>query len=151
MYGKRREFLKGAVMVVGTGLVVPGEVMAAVWPADLFHDTHLEQVLIGLGDSKPVISDKIAIHAPDIAENGAVVPVTIVADIPHASRISILTPQNPFVLNSSYELPEGTLPYVSTRIKLAKTMSILAVVHTQNGQSYMATRKIKVTIGGCGG
>jgi sulfur-oxidizing protein SoxY len=97
----------------------------------------------------PVTSEGIAIKAPEIAENGAQVPVEITSQLPGTRSIYIFVDKNPQPLAGTFEFREGAEPFVSTRIKMSES-SILRVVVQSDGKFYMATREIKVTIGGCG-
>lgn len=152
---KRRIFLKGSLatgtmgIAVGTGLLVPQSLLAA-WNKDAFSANNAEQA-IGtlLGNSTTEASDAIQIKAPDIAENGAVVPVTVSTTLPTES-ISILASDNPVPLTSTFIMGEGAEGYVSTRIKMAKTGDVIVVVKS-GGKLYSARKSVKVTIGGCGG
>lgn len=96
-------------------------------------------------------SERIGIKAPEIAENGAVVPVTVNTDIANVNKISILVDNNPNPLTSSFEINPQLEAFISTRVKMAKTSNIIALVSTTEGQHFSASRSIKVTIGGCGG
>ena len=100
--------------------------------------------------SAPEDSDQILLETPDIAENGAVVPVEVTSSIPGTTRISIAIEMNPNPLAAVFAIPEGTEAYVATRIKVAQTCMIYAVVEAQ-GKLYKAGRETKVTLGGCGG
>jgi len=100
--------------------------------------------------STPADSKAITIKAPDIAENGAVVPVEVVSSLPGTTNIVIISEKNPTVLIADFKLSNGAEGFVSTRIKMAKTSMIRAVV-TAGGKTYTATKEVKVTIGGCGG
>jgi sulfur-oxidizing protein SoxY len=88
---------------------------------------------------------------PEIAENGAVVPVGVATTLAGASTISIAVSNNSTPLAASFTLSEATIPNVSTRIKMAKTAEVVAVVKTADGSTYVAKKEVKVTIGGCGG
>jgi len=90
------------------------------------------------------------IKAPDIAENGAVVPVEVTSKIPDTTDIAILSEQNINPLVADFKLSNGALGYVSTRIKMAKTSNVVVVVKA-GGKAYIASKEVKVTIGGCGG
>ena len=92
----------------------------------------------------------IAIKAPDIAENGAVVPVTVSTGISGVESISIFAEKNANPLTSSYILGSSTEAFVSTRVKMGKTSNVIAVVKA-GGKLYSAEKEVKVTIGGCGG
>jgi len=103
-----------------------------------------------LGSDSTSPSDAIKIKAPDIAENGAVVPVTVSTTLADVTSISILASANPSPLAASFDLGAGAAGFVSTRIKMGKTGDIVAVV--KSGGSLHSNRKgVKVTIGGCGG
>jgi sulfur-oxidizing protein SoxY len=153
---KRRTFLKGSVAAgavsaaVGAGLLTPRMVLAA-WPSAAFEAKSVDGALDALmGSHQLEGSDKISIRAPDIAENGAVVPVSVTAEIPGAEAISIIAEKNASPLTASFALGAQTLPFVSTRIKMGKTSSVIAVVKA-NGKLYSTGKEVKVTIGGCGG
>jgi sulfur-oxidizing protein SoxY len=88
--------------------------------------------------------------APDFAENGAVVPVTVSSTLSNVEAISIIASNNPSPLTSTYVLTSASVPFVSTRIKLGKTSNVMAVVKA-DGKLYSASKEVKVTIGGCGG
>lgn len=153
---KRRTLLKGTLaasavgMAIGTGLLAPRIVLAA-WPKDSFDAKTVDTALSGLfGSSTLEGSDKIKIKVPDIAENGAVVPVTVEVDMAGVESISIIAEKNATPLTSSYTLGSTTEPFIATRIKLGKTSSVIAVVKA-GGKLYSAGKEVKVTIGGCGG
>ncbi|OYX28249.1 MAG: thiosulfate oxidation carrier protein SoxY [Hydrogenophilales bacterium 32-62-9] len=104
----------------------------------------------GLGVSAPVDSKDIIIKAPDIAENGAVVPVEVTSNIAGTTSIAILAEKNGTPLVADFTLSGGALGFVSTRIKMGQTSLVRAVVKA-GGKSYTAAKEVKVTIGGCGG
>jgi sulfur-oxidizing protein SoxY len=152
---KRRTFLKGSIatgaigVAVGAGLLTPQMVLAA-WPKAAFEATSVDDALSGLfGSASLTGSDQIKIKAPDIAENGAVVPIQVTTDLA-AESISIIAEKNASPLAASFILGSDTEGYVSTRIKMGKTASVIAVV--KSGDKLFSTGKeVKVTIGGCGG
>ena len=153
---KRRIFLKGSLatgaigMAASAGLLTPRASLAA-WSKDAFDAKDVNSALSGLfGSSDLSGSEKIKIKAPDIAENGAVVPVSVTTDISGTESISILAEKNATPLTASFILGSGTEGYVSTRIKMGKTSSVIAVVKA-NGKLYSTGKEVKVTIGGCGG
>jgi sulfur-oxidizing protein SoxY len=153
---KRRIFLKGTLatsalgIAVGSGLIAPRSVLAA-WSKDAFEAKDLNSALTSLfGNSNLEASNKIKIKAPDIAENGAVVPVQISTDIPDVESINIVVEKNPTPMTANFVLGATALPDVSTRIKMGKTSSVLAVVKA-GGKLYSTGKEVKVTIGGCGG
>ena len=153
---KRRILLKGSLaagavgVAVGAGLLTPRMVLAE-WPEGAFAATSVDDALNALlGANTHEASESIKIKAPDIAENGAVVPVTVESDAEGISSISIIAAGNQTPLIASFNLGEGALGFVSTRIKMAKTAEVVAVVKA--GDKVMSSAKeVKVTIGGCGG
>ncbi|MEA3410348.1 MAG: thiosulfate oxidation carrier protein SoxY [Pseudomonadota bacterium] len=152
----RRVFLKGSLaagavgVAVGAGLLSPRAVLAS-WPQSAFDAKSVDAALsAAVGSDKTEASSDITVKAPDIAENGAVVPITISSTIAGASSIALLAEQNASPLTSTFELGEGTEAFVSTRIKMGKTSNVLAVVKA-GGKLYSAKKEVKVTIGGCGG
>jgi sulfur-oxidizing protein SoxY len=153
---KRRILLKGSLaagavgIAVGAGLLTPRAVLAA-WPESAFAAKSVDEALSALlGTSTREASENVKIKAPDIAENGAVVPVTVESDVPGISSISIIAAGNQTPLIASFELGEGALGFVSTRIKMAKTAEVIAVVKAGD-KVLSAAKEVKVTIGGCGG
>jgi sulfur-oxidizing protein SoxY len=153
---KRRIMLKGTLAAgalgaaLGTGLLSPRAAIAA-WSADAFKATTAAEALKSLlGSDSLQDSDKIRIKAPDIAENGAVVPVSVTADIDAVESISIIADKNANPLTASFILGPGAEAYVSTRIKMGKTADVIAVVKA-GGKLYSTKKEVKVTIGGCGG
>lgn len=153
---KRRILLKGSLaagavgVAVGAGLLTPRSVLAA-WPESAFTAQSVDDALSELlGTSTHEASEGIKIKAPDIAENGAVVPVTVESDAQGISSISVIAAGNQMPLIASFNLGEGALGFVSTRIKMAKTSEVVAVVQAGD-QVFSAAKEVKVTIGGCGG
>ena len=102
------------------------------------------------GSSGLTESDRIRIKAPDVAENGAIVPITVKYDIANAESVSIIAEHNPAPLAASFELSESSGGLVSTRIKMGKTSPVHVVVKAGNTLHH-ASKEVKVTIGGCGG
>jgi sulfur-oxidizing protein SoxY len=103
-----------------------------------------------LGTDALTPSDQIELKVPEIAENGAVVPVTIKTSLQNVESISIVVQKNPRPMAANFEIPPGTLPTVASRIKMGETSEVMAVVKTSNG-IYSTAKEVKVTIGGCGG
>ena len=157
MNKKRRIVLKtlsvgsATVVALGTGLISSRQVWAA-WPQQAFDAETLDAAVQALfdGQSTGETSNMIAIKAPAIAENGAVVPVTVSTEIANAESISVLVENNPSPLAASFKLMPGTLPDVSTRLKMGETSNVIAMVKA-DGKLYMTKKEVKVTIGGCGG
>ena len=152
----RRKFLKSAlglgaiVATIGSGLLMPQRAIAA-YLKDAFAANDVSSALTAaLGSDSHTPSDAIKLKAPDIAENGAVVPVTVSSTLPDVESISIIATKNPSPLAASFQLSGMSEAYVSTRIKMGKTSDVIAVVKS-DGKLYSATKEVKVTIGGCGG
>jgi sulfur-oxidizing protein SoxY len=141
-----RRTLLGAL---GALLATPLAALAA-WNESAFGAKTAQDALKGIGAVNLVPSSDIVIEAPQIAENGAVVPIEIVANIPGTTSIAVLLDKNPFPLAARFDFKEGALPYVKVNVKMAETSDV-RVVATAGGRHYVATREIKVTIGGCGG
>ncbi|WP_303902029.1 thiosulfate oxidation carrier protein SoxY [Thiohalomonas denitrificans] len=153
---KRRIFLKGTLAsgavatAVSAGLLSPRQVLAD-WPKNAFEAETVQDALKGLYDSdltEP--SDAVNIKAPDIAENGAVVPISVSADLPNVESVTIIAEKNGTPLAASYQLGASAKPSISTRIKMGETSNVIAVVKA-DGKAYSARKEVKVTIGGCGG
>ncbi len=154
---KRRTFMKGTLassavgVAVSAGLLTPQAVLAA-WPEAAFDAKSVADALsAALGSADTAASDKINVKAPDIAENGAVVPITISADMEGIQSISIVAEKNPVPLVAKYDMGKLAQGYVSMRIKMGKTSNVMAVVQAADGKLYKAYKEVKVTIGGCGG
>lgn len=152
---KRRVFLKGSMaagavgVAVGAGLLTPSQVLAR--PDAAFDAKDAAGVIGALyGDSNSAASDDIKIKAPDIAENGAVVPITVSTGMSGVESIAIIAEKNPQPLAASFDLGATAQGFVSTRIKMGKTSDVIAVVKA-GGKLYSARKPVKVTIGGCGG
>ena len=95
-------------------------------------------------------SDKIKLDAPEIAENGGVVPISVTTTLDKVTSISFFVAENPSALAASYRISDGTIPAVANRLKMAKTTNVTAIVEA-DGKLYSATKEVKVTVGGCGG
>lgn len=153
---KRRIFLKRSIaasavgVAAGAGLLAPQEILAA-WNKAAFEAKELPNALNELlGSSEVAESGDINVKAPDIAENGAVVPVTITTTLAGAESITLIASNNPVPLVANFMLGKGASGFASTRIKMGKTGDVVAVVKA-NGKLYSAKKEVKVTIGGCGG
>jgi sulfur-oxidizing protein SoxY len=153
---RRRAVLKAGggtgvlALAAAAGLIKPGDAFAQQWNKAAFDTKSFAATLKALGGSGSTESAQIQITAPDIAENGAVVPITIESAIPKTDTIAILIEKNPNTLSADFDIPAGTDPFITTRIKMAETSNIYAVVKA-DGKYYHAAKEIKVTLGGCGG
>ena len=141
----------GLWLGVAAGLLLLPLRALAARPTSAFESTSKDEALTELyGTSATTETDKIRIKAPDIAENGAVVPITVKFDIANAESVSIIAEHNPAPLAASFELSDSSGGLVSTRIKMGKTSPVHAVVKAGD-TLYHASKEVKVTIGGCGG
>src|SRR3979411_2315619 len=154
---RRRLILQGAATVALVGL---GNFPFALAPAfAAANDKYPEDAFKAKGDADAIKSlygkaaepsDKVKLDSPEIAENGAVVPILVSSTLADVTSISILIVENPNALARSYKIPAGTMPNVANRLKMAKTSNVIAVVEA-GGKLYSATKEVKVTVGGCGG
>jgi len=158
MNSSRREVLKGtggaAVLglAMAAGLFKPGSAwaQAAGWNKAAFDTKTFNDVVKALGGASATESKDIQITSPDIAENGAVVPFTIASKLPKTEQVAILVEKNPNILAASFSIPDGTEPWVNTRVKMGQTSNVIALVKA-DGKYYYASKEVKVTLGGCGG
>ena len=154
MNQQRRDALRVTTVLglaVAAGLISPGEALAAEsWNAAAFDTKNLNDTVKALGGSSAAISKDLVISAPDIAENGAVVPVSVSTALPGVQQIAILVEKNPNALSANFTIPAGTEAYVSTRVKMAQTSNVFALAKV-DGKWLVASKEIKVTLGGCGG
>ena len=159
VHPERRLVLKSLAAVGLAGVGLAGGVAkparaadAPGWPHEAFKQQNEQDVLKALyGNGKSAEpTDKIALDLPEIAENGAVVPVSIKSSLPGVSSLAILIPNNPYTLASYYKIPAGTEPAIACRLKMAKTSKVMVVAES-GGKLYSAAKEVKVTLGGCGG
>ncbi|MEA2831784.1 MAG: sulfur-oxidizing protein SoxY [Bradyrhizobium sp.] len=158
----RRVILQGAVTVALTGIgnlsLGFAPALAAAndkspqdkYPEDAFTAKNEAEAIKLLYGKTAEPSDQVKLDAPEIAENGAVVPISVSTSLTDVTSISILVPENPNVLAASYKIPAGTMASVANRLKMAKTSNVIAIVEA-GGKLYSATKEVKVTVGGCGG
>jgi sulfur-oxidizing protein SoxY len=140
---------RSLLALLGVLLAAPLRALAA-WNEQAFGAKSAADALKNLGAPSPAPSKDIVIEAPQIAENGAVVPIEISSNIPGTSSIAVLIEKNPFPLAGKFEFKEGALPFVKLNVKMGETSDV-RVVALAGGKHFVATREIKVTIGGCGG
>ena len=148
MKAHRRLALKG-IFALGAIVALPRLLLAAR-PDSVFQETDADKVIADLFGQAPTDSDNVMMKIPDIAENGAVVPVTIKTDIDDVESISIVVVNNPTPLAASFIMSPRSVPTVSVRIKMGESSQVVALVKA-GGAVYSTTKEVKVTIGGCGG
>jgi sulfur-oxidizing protein SoxY len=141
-----------ATAAAGALGVRPRRARAAAWDTDAFAARSVDDVIKALGAGTPARTDEVSWGTtPAIAENGAVVPVNVSSKLANTQAIVIVIEKNPNKLAAHFRFPEGTEPAVSTRVKISESSNVHALLKTRDGKWYMATREIKVTLGGCGG
>ena len=151
MNQSRRTALKSTgafATLVSLGIVTQSQAQAAVDHAS-FQVKTLEDALKAIGGTAAT-SDQVSVVSPDIAENGAVVPVGATSKLANTTAIYLLVEKNPTPLAAGFTLPAGTEPEVQTRLKMGQSTNVLALVKA-DGKLYTATKETKVTLGGCGG
>jgi sulfur-oxidizing protein SoxY len=153
---RRRKLIKtgGSATLLGVltaaGWVKPAGAQSQ-WNKVAFDSHGLSETMKALGAGDPTPSkDIMFFQTPEIAENGAVVPIGVTSNLPKTESIAILIEKNPNVLAAVFDLPAGTEASVSTRVKMAQSSNIHALVKA-DGRYYVASKDIKVTLGGCGG
>jgi sulfur-oxidizing protein SoxY len=149
----RREFLNHSAKVatlLATSAAVPGLALAA-WDAPAFEAKSLADVVKALSSGAPAESKDVTITGPDIAENGAVVPVGVSTSLPGVKRLLLLVEKNPSALAALFDVSDAVEPNFSTRVKMGQSSNVYAVAITADGKTLFAAKEIKVTLGGCGG
>ena len=143
------KFRRALLGIVALGLLKPWAAFAA-WNKEAFGASSAAEALKGIGASGAAPSKEIVIEAPEIAENGAVVPIEITSRLAGTSSIAVVVDKNPFPLVGKFDFLEGAVPFVKLNVKMGETSDV-RVIAQAGGRSYAATKEIKVTIGGCGG
>lgn len=145
---QRRDFVK-MLFAVSALALVPVRAFAAMWNANAFESTKLNSALTGLDIAEIKASKQITIIAPDKAENGAVVQIEVRSEIANTESLSILVENNPTPLIAHFVFGEGADAYIVTRIKMAETSDVQAIVKVGN-QYFSAKKRVEVLENGCG-
>jgi sulfur-oxidizing protein SoxY len=149
----RREMLatsaKVAALLAAAGLWPQGA--QAAWPQAAFDAKSVPDALKALGGGAPAESKDVTLTGPDIAENGAVVPVGCATTLTGVKRLALLVEKNPTVLSAVFDVTDAVEPNFNTRVKMAQSSDVYAVALTGDGKALFAKKEIKVTLGGCGG
>ena len=140
-----------AAMLAGAGVWPRLAAAQAGWNKAAFDAKNVDDVMKALGLARPVESKEVTLTAPDIAENGAVVPVAAATALPGVKRLLFLVEKNPNTLAGWFDLSDAVEASVSTRIKMAETSRVYAVATTADNRVLFAQKQVKVTLGGCGG
>jgi len=149
----RREMIARSAAVaaaLASAGLLPAHAQAA-WNKAAFEAKNVDDVLKALGVAKPVESKDVALTAPDIAENGAVVPIAASTSLPNVTQLVFMIEKNPTTLAGSFEFTDAVEPSVATRVKMAQTSNVIAVALLADGRALFAKKEVKVTLGGCGG
>lgn len=152
----RRTVLKGAgasgvlAGLLAAGVLKPTLAYASEWNKAAFEAKEYDAAVKAIGSDAGAAHKDLAMKAPEIAENGAVVPIDVTSNIPNTTSIAILVKKNPSPLAGYFEFSNGAVADVAVRLKVAETSVITAVVKA-DGKTYTAQKEVKVTVGGCGG
>jgi sulfur-oxidizing protein SoxY len=149
----KRNFLRLSAMfgmTVAIGIYGSSNAKAAEWKAADFSAKNLKDALKEIGVDDYTMSSDVAINSAEIAENGAVVPVSVSSVIPNTEYMAIFVEKNPNPLAAAFNIPAGTVSNIKTRIKMGETSKVF-VLAKANGKWFAASKEIKVTLGGCGG
>ena len=153
----RRTVLRGAsasgvlAAALTAGLLKPTQVLAVEWNKSAFEAKDTPAAMKAVGAASAAESKDLKLTAPDIAENGAVVPVDVSSGIPNTISIAVFVDKNPYPLSAAFNFANGALPDVAVRLKMGQTSIVRAVAKTADGKYYTASKEVKVTAGGCGG
>src|SRR5574341_754164 len=153
----RREVLKHsatvASLLMGAGLLprVAFAENAPGWNAAAFEAKNMADLMKALGAAAPAESKEVSLLAPDIAENGAVVPLGASTTLPGVKRVLLLVEKNPNILAAMFELTDAVDPAINTRVKMGQSSNVFAVAMLADGRVLYAQKEVKVTLGGCGG
>ena len=138
-------------LLAAAGWLKPGDASAQAWNKGAFEAKTMDETMRAFGGGAPAQSKDIAfVSTPDIAENGAVVPIGVSSSIPKTESIAILIEKNPNMLAATFDIPAGTDASIGTRVKMGQSSNVFALVKA-DGKYYVASKEIKVTLGGCGG
>lgn len=147
----RRKVLQQS-LAVGTSLAATGLFPQFAWAFNksAFDAKHINEAIAALGGTLPVPSKEVSLTAPDMAENGAVVPLSIATTLVGVKQLVLLVEKNPSALVTVFHLSEAVEPNLSTRVKMAQTSDVYAVAIMNDGKALFARKEVKVTLGGCG-
>jgi sulfur-oxidizing protein SoxY len=149
----RRDLITHSMAVAGlmaaAGLL-PRAAQAA-WTQAAFDAKTMAEAIKALGGAAPVASKDVTLTGPDIAENGAVVPLGVSTSLPNVKRLMLLVEKNPNTLAAVFDLTDAVEPNLATRAKMSQSSNVFAVAVTGDGKVLYAQKEVKVTLGGCGG
>ena len=148
----RRELISHSAAVaalLGAAGMLPVPARAASYPAAAFEAKNIAELTKALGVAAPVESKDVAVTAPDIAENGAVVPIGISTSLPGVARLLLLVEKNPAILSAMFEVSDAVEASFITRVKMGQSSNVYAVAMMKDGKLLFARKDVKVTLGGC--
>ena len=140
---------KVAALMAGAGLLP--QAAQAAWNAAAIEVKTMADLVKALGGSAPTESKDVSITGPDLAENGAVVPVAVACSLPGVKRLMVLVEKNPTLLSAMFDVSDAVDPIFSTRVKMGQSSDVYAVAVTADNKLLFARKEVKVTLGGCGG
>ncbi|MFM2067687.1 MAG: hypothetical protein RLZZ584_2596 [Pseudomonadota bacterium] len=149
----RREMLARSAGLAGllAGLGLLPQAAQAAWSQAAFDAKTMAETMKALGSAAPVESKDVTLTGPDIAENGAVVPVGVSTTLPGVKRLLVLVEKNPSMLTAAFDVTDAVEASFSTRVKMGQSSNVYAVAIMADGKALFAGKEIKVTLGGCGG
>ena len=149
----RRAMLAASAQLAGllaTAGLLPAAAQAA-WNQGAFEAKNMAELMKALGAGAPAASKDVTITGPDIAENGAVVPVGAASTLPGVKKLLLLVEKNPSMLAASFDVTDAIDANVNTRVKMGQSSNVFAVAMRNDRKVLYASKEIKVTLGGCGG
>jgi sulfur-oxidizing protein SoxY len=149
----RREMLARSAGLAGllAGLGLLPQAAQAAWSQAAFDAKTMAEAMKALGSAAPVESKDVTLTGPDIAENGAVVPVGVSTTLPGVKRLLVLVEKNPSTLTAAFDVTDAVEASFATRVKMGQSSNVYAVAIMADGKALFAGKEIKVTLGGCGG
>ncbi len=153
MKQSRREMLQRSAAVAGmlAGVGLWPQTALASWNKAAFEAKTMAELMKAMGSAAPVESKDVVITGPDIAENGAVVPVGCSSSLPGVKKLMILVEKNPNMLCAMFDVTDAVEPSFTTRVKMGQSSDVYAVAITADNRVLFSRKEIKVTLGGCGG
>ncbi len=155
MHTRRDVFLhsaKVAALLASVGMLPTlASAQAAAYNTAAFESKNMADLVKALGASAPVESKDVTVTGPDIAENGAVVPVGASSSLPGVKRLLLLVEKNPSIMAAMFDITDAIETNVSTRVKMGQSSNVYAVAMMADGKMLFAQKEVKVTLGGCGG
>ena len=149
----RREVLSRSAALAGllAGAGLLPQAAQAAWAQAAFEAKTMADAIKALGGGAPAESKDVTLTGPDIAENGAVVPLACACALPGVKRLLLLVEKNPNALSAAFDVSDAVEANFSTRVKMGQSSNVYAVAMMGDGKVLFAQKEVKVTLGGCGG